>query len=113
MTRKSYKPQNLEETLLVNQMVSQQLHYIITKYKGFSDNKFLNYMNEYNQLTKEDGTKLVYESIRETSDENGDMKFVIFFKGDDEHHDYSFRKTQVVNWLRTYFEKCVLKIEWK
>lgn len=97
---------------LINYNINRYLHNLIVVYKGFSDNKFVNYLNTIDRRDK-NGNKILIEKINSTIVE-GKIHFVVFFNNDNKEATlYSFESMVVNNWLTGYLENCVNKIEWK
>ena len=107
-------PSNLQESQIANYAISCNLHSLIIVYKGFSDNKFVDFLNKfYPQCdeTRKVVTKFISVSSVKIDEE---MQFAVFFDdGKLEADLYSFKSERVKNWLRNYLDKCITRIEWK
>ncbi|MHB8098024.1 MAG: hypothetical protein ACYDD5_00330 [Sulfuricurvum sp.] len=104
------KPQNLEESKLVNYGVSNALHTLLLTFKAFSDNRFEQYLNKYHKTVDSTGEVLKFESVRPTQKE-GNMVFCVWFEGATECSYYNFESEVVKNWLRGFADKAVKRME--
>ena len=107
-------PSNLKEAQLVNYGLSCELHKLITIYKGFSDNKFVEFLNEFHQQCDDNGKPLYKFESANAVKLDGEMKLAVFFDDGRKEADlYLFKSEQVKNWFRNYLDKCINKIDWK
>lgn len=104
------KPQNIEESKLVNYGISNALHTVLLTYKAFSLNRFEDYLNKYHKTVDAEGNFLVFESVRPTQLE-GSMVFCVWFEGAEKAEYYMFESEQVKNWLRGFFDKMIKRFE--
>lgn len=107
------RPTNIEETQMINYAISCELHLNIITYKGFSDNRFVDFLNKYHRQCDMQGNKShEFESVTSCSI-RGEMCFSVFFTdGNQEATIYSFKSERVKNWLRNYMARGIARIEW-
>lgn len=107
-------PSNLQESQIANYAVSCDLHSLITVYKGFSDNKFVDFLNKTYPQCDDKGNIISNFTSVSAVKIDGEMQFAVFFDDGESTADlYPFKSERVKNWLRNYLDKCITRIEWK
>lgn len=107
-------PSNLHESQIANYAISCNLHSLITVYKGFSNNKFVDFLNKFYPQCDEKGNIVAKFTSIAAVQVDEEMQFAVFFDdGKLEADLYSFKSERVKNWLRSYLDKCITRIEWK
>lgn len=122
--RTKFTPQNTEESQIANQAVNEQLHHFIVMYKGFSQNRFVNFLNTRN-ICNSNGDKMIVEDVRGVSGKSllhaGNcpeqiklecMYLVVSYKDVEELRYYPFTSSTVRNWFTDYLNT-ITSVIWK